>query len=285
MAAGFCGRRAMAGATIVESAMKSPEPHSKKAFDTEKWDALLQYDDDLREAAETIRPMGDKWVDELARAYLILNDKRYLPNIVTKIGAAARAELERAPKSRAIANLVAAAREELERVPKLLKEGIYKGRKWRTYSNGVFEQEELCIPETSPAIWTDPTSWVWACLLLLGFLIVLFIVLPRMHSLSPEERDSDMTFLACLASQDAIKSKLRAPATANFPSCDNSSIDEYQMRVNKSRNTFVIRGYVDAENGLGEKIRNQYEVTLFRSGSDASLSQFTATSVQLVKAE
>src|SRR6266542_6511442 len=107
---------AMAGATIVESAMKSPEPHSKKAFDTEKWDALIKYDDDLREAAETIRPMGDKWVDELARAYLILNDKRYLPNIVTKIGAAARAES--APKSRAIATLVAAAREELERVPK-----------------------------------------------------------------------------------------------------------------------------------------------------------------------
>jgi hypothetical protein len=275
----------MAGAAIAETAMKSPEPHSKKAFDTEKWNALLQYDDDLREAAETIRPLGDKWADELARAYLILNDKRYLPNIVTKIGAAARAELERAPKSRAIESLVAAAREELERVPKVLKEGIYKGRKWRTYSNGVLEQEELSIPENNSAIWSNPTSWLWTCLLLLGFIIVLFIVLPRMHSLSPEERDSDMTFLACLASQDAVKSKLRTPATADFPSCDTSSIDEYHIRVNKSRNTFVIRGYVDAEDALGGKSRNQYEVTLLRTGSDASQSQFTATSVQLVKVE
>ena len=117
--------------------------------------------------------------------------------------------------------------------------------------------------------------------------MAVFMVTTRisMHSLSAEERDSDMTFLACLASQDAVRSKLRTPATADFPSCDSASIDEYSIRVNRSNNTFVIRGYVNAENALGEKIRNQFEVTLFRNGFDASQSRFTATSVQLVKVE
>ena len=266
--------------------MKSSELHSnQRAFDTEKWNALLQYDDDLQEAAEFIRPLGDKWVNELARAYLILDDKRYLPNILKKISAAAQQELQRAPKSRAIERLVAAAREELERVPKVLKEGIYKGRKWRTYSNGVFEQQELPTPENNSTIWRNPTSWVWACLLMLGFLTALFIVLPRMHPLTRQERDSDVTFLACLASQDAVRSKLRVAASADFPSCEDSSIDEKYIRVSKSRDTYVIEGYVDADNAFGEKIRNHYQVTLLRTGSNASQSRFTASSVQLLKGE
>jgi hypothetical protein len=269
--------------------MNYSEPPSSqhKAFDIEKWNALLQYDDELSQAAETIRPLGDKWVDELARAYLILDDKRYLPNILKKISAAAQEEAERAPKSAAIKGLVAAAREELERVPKILREGIYKGRKWRTYSNGVFEQEEAPVAENNAPIWMDPSTWAWGCLLLLGLAIFFFMILPRisMRSLSPEERDNDSIFLACLASQDAIRSKLRVPATADFPSCDDPSIDEYRIRVNRSRNTLVIGGYVDAENALGEKVRNQYEVTLLRTGADGGHPRFTATSVQLTKSE
>jgi hypothetical protein len=66
----------------------------QKPFDVEKWNALLRYDDDIAKVAEKLRPLGDKWVDELARAYLVLNDKQYLPSIVQKIIADARKEDE-----------------------------------------------------------------------------------------------------------------------------------------------------------------------------------------------
>jgi hypothetical protein len=61
-------------------------------YDVEKWQTLVQYDDDIAMAEARLRPLGQKWLDEFARAYLALNDKRYLPNIFQKIVQAARAE-------------------------------------------------------------------------------------------------------------------------------------------------------------------------------------------------
>lgn len=57
--------------------------------------ALLKYDDDLAKAAGRISPLGERGLDELARAYLVLNDKSYLQKIEEKIFAEAQAE--RAP--------------------------------------------------------------------------------------------------------------------------------------------------------------------------------------------
>src|SRR5207253_389342 len=65
---------------------------SHTSFDEAKWNALLKYDEDIASAAEKVRPLDEKWIDELARAYLVLNDKQYLPNIVQKIISDAQSE-------------------------------------------------------------------------------------------------------------------------------------------------------------------------------------------------
>jgi Superinfection immunity protein len=54
-------------------------------FDRPKWNALLQYDADIAAAEKEIRPLGQEWVDELGSAYMALNDKAYLRDIVEKI--------------------------------------------------------------------------------------------------------------------------------------------------------------------------------------------------------
>src|ERR1043165_512426 len=64
-------------------------------YDRKKWQALLKYDPDLARVAEKMRQLGDHWVDELARSYLAINDKAYLPNIVNQIIADARKEHQR----------------------------------------------------------------------------------------------------------------------------------------------------------------------------------------------
>lgn len=52
----------------------------------ERWRALSRYDDDFRDAVDKLRPFGDIWVDELARAYFALNeDRQYLPSIVSRL--------------------------------------------------------------------------------------------------------------------------------------------------------------------------------------------------------
>jgi hypothetical protein len=61
-------------------------------YDRTRWAALLKYDDDIARVAARIRPLGERWVDELAHAYLALNDKQYLKRIEERIFADARAE-------------------------------------------------------------------------------------------------------------------------------------------------------------------------------------------------
>jgi len=56
-----------------------------KGYDEAKWAAICEYDEDIQRVATALKPYGQKYVDELARAYLTLNDKQYLPMIIQKI--------------------------------------------------------------------------------------------------------------------------------------------------------------------------------------------------------
>ena len=63
----------------------NPDP-----YDRAKWRALVEYDSDIARVVSALSPYGQKYVDQLATAYLALNDKEYLPMIVQKILAAAK---------------------------------------------------------------------------------------------------------------------------------------------------------------------------------------------------
>jgi hypothetical protein len=83
-------RRGVLAATKVNDA--DIEQKTTLPFDREKWLALEKYDPEIATIASKLRVLGDKWVDEFARAYLALSDKKYLPNIVHKIIEDARLE-------------------------------------------------------------------------------------------------------------------------------------------------------------------------------------------------
>jgi hypothetical protein len=75
------GRTSKAGAQL-----------NSQGLDAERWNALLKYDPDIANAADQLRPFGDRWVDVFARDYLVLNDKQYLTQIIRKIIADAKHE-------------------------------------------------------------------------------------------------------------------------------------------------------------------------------------------------
>jgi hypothetical protein len=62
------------------------------AYDRNKWNALVEYDADIRRIVDGLEPYGPKYIDQFAAAYLALNDKEYLPMIVKKILETARQE-------------------------------------------------------------------------------------------------------------------------------------------------------------------------------------------------
>jgi hypothetical protein len=51
-----------------------------------RWDALVRYDDEIRAAAEQLRPYGNYWVAKLGDAFFELDqDRRYLPNMIVSL--------------------------------------------------------------------------------------------------------------------------------------------------------------------------------------------------------
>jgi hypothetical protein len=60
------------------------------SYDNEKWRLLLRNDADISRLVTALAPYGQKYVDELAAAYLALNDKDHLPTILRQIIASAR---------------------------------------------------------------------------------------------------------------------------------------------------------------------------------------------------
>lgn len=77
---------------------------------------------------------------------------------------------------------------------------------------------------------------------------------------------------AYIISEKSVKSMLKAPSTAKFPT------DTRTYRVNEADSTIQITGVVDAQNSFGAMLRNHYSVILKWYGSDESL---TVIDVQL----
>jgi hypothetical protein len=52
----------------------------------DRWEALVSFDDEIRQAALKLVPFGQGWVERLGEAFFALNeDRKYLPNIVERL--------------------------------------------------------------------------------------------------------------------------------------------------------------------------------------------------------
>jgi hypothetical protein len=61
-------------------------------FDQNKWNALVKYDPDIKRIVEALSPYGPKYISQFAAAFMALNDKDYLPQIIQDILATAKAD-------------------------------------------------------------------------------------------------------------------------------------------------------------------------------------------------
>lgn len=68
-----------------------------------RWEALVRYDDEIREAAATLIPFGSHWVAKLGEAFFALGENRkYLPNIVARLTEEATLEAQEAERAEAL---------------------------------------------------------------------------------------------------------------------------------------------------------------------------------------
>jgi hypothetical protein len=98
-----------------------------------------------------------------------------------------------------------------------------------------------------------------ALIVLLAIPVVGFFI----HSalMSPERRE---TIAGCIMAQRFATTRLRAPSTAQFPTCGGKTMNV----VKTGPNTWIAKGYVDAQNSFGAKIRSTYVVTMRHTPGD-----------------
>ena len=70
--------------------------------------------------------------------------------------------------------------------------------------------------------------------------------------------------MAFVMSQEFVKKKLKAPATAVFPWMSSEGVTIEQ----RARCEYRVSAYVDAENSFGAKLRNTYSVDLRYQSTD-----------------
>lgn len=81
---------------------------------------------------------------------------------------------------------------------------------------------------------------------------------------TPREPSEDNKGFAWTAAKKVVKENLKAPSTADFPfSYARENITEI------GTNTFVVKSYVDSENGFGAKIRSNFTITIIKNDENS----------------
>lgn len=75
---------------------------------------------------------------------------------------------------------------------------------------------------------------------------------------APAKSACDNDTMAYVMAQKFVKRELRSPSTARFPSFMDSGVSVRKMPECK----FVVSGFVDAQNGFGATVRNDYTVEM-----------------------
>lgn len=95
----------------------------------------------------------------------------------------------------------------------------------------------------------------------------------KVSTTTPAAPDSRaLAVAACDRAQEAVRAQLKAPSTAEFPSCLWS--DAYQLRSN-DQVTYFVTGYVDAQNSFGAKLRSRFVVQLMKATTGTNPSDWS----------
>lgn len=119
----------------------------------------------------------------------------------------------------------------------------------------VSDQAKICPncgfdlqKEKNTAITSKGCLWIFGIL----FAVILFVMLLPS---SPDSDSNSKKLEAYVYSQEIVETKLKSPATAEFPTFQENLITE-------SGNIYIIDSYVDSQNSFGAITRSKYSCKL-----------------------
>jgi hypothetical protein len=103
------------------------------------------------------------------------------------------------------------------------------------------------------------------CMGLIFAAFILIMVIAIRNKPSPEKEAAKQSeragYTAAFVCQDAVRDRLKAPATAEFQAPRNAEIKRYDS------GNYEIVSYVDAQNSFGAKLRSPYTCVVAPSGA------------------
>jgi hypothetical protein len=88
----------------------------------------------------------------------------------------------------------------------------------------------------------------WIALIFLTLAVLIFIA---SSGTSSDKEPDDIS--ACVAAREFVRRELKAPATAEFPSCSAMSITH-----KTNSNKWTVQSHVDAQNSFGAMLRSNF---------------------------
>ena len=82
--------------------------------------------------------------------------------------------------------------------------------------------------------------------------------------------DEDILFEVWYVATEFVKDELKSPKSAEFPRCNDSSV-----KITFAGNSYMVTGYVDADNSFGAKIRTPFVLVLEKNGDNYKLKECT----------
>lgn len=108
-------------------------------------------------------------------------------------------------------------------------------------------------PEQAAGCMRSAKKAIWVVAGLVGVIVLWSLVS------GDDGPDPDMAIVMC---HDAVRDRLRAPATARFPTFS-------ETQVSQTENRFRVRSHVDAENAFGAMIRSNWDCVIEAEGGGA----------------
>ena len=105
------------------------------------------------------------------------------------------------------------------------------------------------------------------CLILVGVIVALGIIGSWIKNNRPPSPGLDK-FGAYLTSQKFVKDRLKSPSTAKFCDFDEAVVSTTgeDNRTDPGRDSYTVRGWVDAQNSFGAVLRNRFICKLHKAG-------------------
>lgn len=122
-------------------------------------------------------------------------------------------------------------------------------------------------PQSEPSKW-----WVFGPLIALAILWPAYSIYRFNHPKAARASESegatgsppsDRSAMAVVQCQNYVRDRIRSPSTADFPWLDHAVVP-------RGNETYMVKSYVDAQNGFGATIRNDYICEIRYIGGDAA---------------